>query len=161
LEACHRHLERWKVGCSQDDKACVRLLVQRTARISIRQRIIGSRPPIRSRTTSSRGNIGLRFQNARTRLDVSQQRYCVGKGYFFFFLPVFFFALAFLAFLAILPSTIPKLVQCKSFSTRTNVKYTTIAKLIPRVLNKVNGGHTRGWSRWATFFTMHRRDTWT
>jgi hypothetical protein len=77
----------------------------------------------------------------RTRLDVSQQRYCLSKGYFFFFLPVFFFALAFFAFLAMLPSTIPNLVQCKSFSTRTNVKYTTIAKLIPRVLNKVNGGH--------------------
>jgi hypothetical protein len=41
---------------------------------------------------------------------------CVGEGYFFFFLPVFFF-FAFLAFLAMLPSVIPKLVQCKSNST--------------------------------------------
>ena len=31
---------------------------------------------------------------------------CVGEGYFFFFLPVFFFA--FFAFLAMLPSMIPK-----------------------------------------------------
>ena len=46
----------------------------------------------------------------RTRFDVSQQRYsCLGEGYFFFFLPVFFFA--FFAFLAILPSGIPKLVE--------------------------------------------------
>jgi len=45
-----------------------------------------------------------------TRFDVSQQRYsCIGEGYFFFFLPVFFFA--FFAFLAILPSGIPKLVE--------------------------------------------------
>ena len=34
------------------------------------------------------------------------------NGYFFFFLAVFFFA--FFAFLAMLPSVIPKLVQCKS-----------------------------------------------
>ena len=41
-----------------------------------------------------------------TRFDVSQQRYlCIGEGYFFFFLPVFFFA--FFAFLAISPSAIP------------------------------------------------------
>jgi hypothetical protein len=43
----------------------------------------------------------------RTRLDVSQQGWCVGETYFFFFLPVFFFA--FFAFLAMVPSVIPKL----------------------------------------------------
>ena len=36
-----------------------------------------------------------------------------------------------------LPSAIPKLVQCKSTS-----EYTTIAKLIHRASKKVNGGHT-------------------
>jgi hypothetical protein len=37
---------------------------------------------------------------------VSQQRYCVSaKAYFFFFLPVFFFA--FFAFLAMVPSVVP------------------------------------------------------
>jgi hypothetical protein len=66
---------------------------------------------------------------------------CVGEGYFFFFLPVFFF-FAFFAFLAMLPSAIPKLVQCKSTSTCINTEYTTIAKLILRVSKKVNGGHT-------------------
>jgi len=87
--------------------------------------------------------IPARDVKARTRaLMCLSKGLCVGEGYFFFFLPVFFFAfLAFLAFLAMLPSTIPKLVQCKSTSTRTNVKYTTIAKLILRVLNKVNSGH--------------------
>jgi hypothetical protein len=40
-----------------------------------------------------------------TRLDVSQQRR--GETYFFF-LPVFFFAFAFFAFLAMLPSVIPQ-----------------------------------------------------
>jgi hypothetical protein len=51
-----------------------------------------------------------------TRLDVfSAKVLFVSEGYFFFFLPVFFFA--FFAFLAILPSAIPKLVQCKSTST--------------------------------------------
>jgi hypothetical protein len=70
--------------------------------------------------------------------DVSQQVLCV-EGYFFFFLPVFFFA--FFAFLAILPSAIPKLVQCKSTSTCMNSKYTKISKLILRASNKVNGGH--------------------
>src|SRR5271163_2294718 len=40
-----------------------------------------------------------------TRLDVSQQ----GRGEtYFFFLPVFFFAFAFFAFLAMLPSVIPQ-----------------------------------------------------
>jgi hypothetical protein len=75
------------------------------------------------------------------RLDVSQQRLLrVDERYFFFFLPVFFFA--FFAFLAMLPSTIPKLVQCKSTSTCRNTEYTTIAKLILRASKKVNGGHT-------------------
>ena len=50
-----------------------------------------------------------------TRLDVSQKVLRVGDGYFFFFLPVVFFAFfAFFAFLATLPSTIPRLIQCKS-----------------------------------------------
>ena len=35
------------------------------------------------------------------------------NGYFFFFLAVFFF-FAFFAFLAMLPSVVPKLAQCKS-----------------------------------------------
>jgi hypothetical protein len=61
------------------------------------------------------------------------------KGYFFFFLTVFFFA--FFAFLAMLPSTIPELVQCRSTSTCTNIEYTTIAELILRASKKVNGGH--------------------
>jgi hypothetical protein len=65
------------------------------------------------------------------------------EGYFFFFLPVFF-AFAFFAFLAMLPSTIPKVVQCKSTSTRTNIEYTTIADLILRASKKVNGGHAVG-----------------
>jgi hypothetical protein len=64
----------------------------------------------------------------------------VDKGYFFFFLPVFFFA--FFAFLAMLPSAIPKLVQCKSTSTCRNTEYTTFANLILRASKKVNGGHT-------------------
>jgi hypothetical protein len=52
-----------------------------------------------------------RYQSARTRLDVSRHRFYVGEGYFFFFLPVFFFAFfAFFAFLAMLPSAIPKLL---------------------------------------------------
>ena len=51
----------------------------------------------------------------RTRLDVSQKVLRVGDRYFFFFLPVVFFAFfAFFAFLATLPSAIPRLVQCKS-----------------------------------------------
>jgi hypothetical protein len=45
---------------------------------------------------------------SRTRLDVSQQKYSVSaKAYFFFFLAVFFFA--FFAFLAMVPSVVPKL----------------------------------------------------
>jgi hypothetical protein len=76
----------------------------------------------------------------RTRLDVYQKVLCVGEGYFFFFLPVFFFA--FFAFLAMLPSAIPKLVQCKSTSTCRNIEYTTIEKLILRASKKVNGGRT-------------------
>src|SRR5262249_12240420 len=37
---------------------------------------------------------------------------CLSNSYFFFFLPVFFFAFfAFLAFLAMFPSTIPKLLN--------------------------------------------------
>ena len=42
-----------------------------------------------------------------------------------------------------LPSAIPKLVQCKSTSTCINTEYTTIAKLILCASNKVNGGHTK------------------
>jgi len=41
-----------------------------------------------------------------------------------------------------LPSAIPKLVQCKSTSTCINTEYTTIEKLIRRASKKVNGGHT-------------------
>lgn len=70
---------------------------------------------------------------------------CIGESYFFFFLPVFFFA--FFAFLAMLmPSVIPKLAQRKS--TCTNIGYTLIAKLILSASNKVNGSHTtaREWS---------------
>ena len=40
---------------------------------------------------------------------VSAKGLCVGEGYFFFFLPVFFFA--FFAFLAMLPSAIPDSMQ--------------------------------------------------
>ena len=76
-----------------------------------------------------------------TRLDVLQQRVLCVEGYFFFFLPVFFFA--FFAFLAISPSAIQVLVQCKSTSTCTNTEYTTIAKLILRASNKVNGSALR------------------
>jgi hypothetical protein len=36
------------------------------------------------------------------------------RDYFFFFLAVFFFAFAFFAFLAMLPSNVPQLVQCKA-----------------------------------------------
>jgi hypothetical protein len=74
---------------------------------------------------------------AHRALTYPKQRNCVGEGYFFFFLPVFFFA--FFAFLAMVPSGVPKLVQCKSTSTCINTKYTTIAKLILRASNKVNG----------------------
>jgi hypothetical protein len=66
---------------------------------------------------------------------------CFSKGmekpYFFFFLPVFFFA--FFAFLAISPSVIPLLSSMQSTSTCINIKYTTFAKLILRASNKVNG----------------------
>src|SRR5271154_4085542 len=48
-----------------------------------------------------------------------------------------------------LPSAIPKLVQCKSTSTCMNTEYTTIAKLILRASNKVNGGHTVAHCGWA------------
>jgi len=54
----------------------------------------------------NRGNVSLAMAKPRARLDVSQQG-CVGETYFFFFLPVFFFA--FFAFLAKVPSVIPKL----------------------------------------------------
>jgi hypothetical protein len=82
---------------------------------------------------------------------------CVGEDYFFFFLPVFFFA--FFAFLAMLPSVIPKLVQCKSTSTRINTEYTTIAKLIRRASKKVNGGHTVALYGRRSALMMCRRDT--
>jgi len=75
----------------------------------------------------------------RTRLDVSQLL-CVGEDYFFFFLPVFFAFFAFLAFLAMLPSTVLKLVQCRSTSTCISTEYTTIAELILCASKKVNGG---------------------
>jgi hypothetical protein len=102
----------------------------------------------------------LAMSKPRTRLDVSQQRYCVSaKAYFFFFLPVFFFA-AFFAFLAMLPSAIPKLVQCKSTSTCTNTEYTTIAKLILRASKKVNGGHTQRAAGRRASLTMRQRETW-
>jgi len=60
------------------------------------------------------------------------------RGYFAFFLAVFFAFFAFFAFLAMLPS-IPKLVQCKSSTDVQMIAYTTIAKLILRASNKVNG----------------------
>jgi hypothetical protein len=78
---------------------------------------------------------------------------CAGEGYFFFFLPVAFFAFfAFFAFLAMLPSMIPRLIQCKSTSTCINIEYTTIAKLILRASKKVNGGHTAARCEWANLF---------
>jgi hypothetical protein len=87
---------------------------------------------------------------------------CIGEGYFFFFLPVAFFAFfAFFAFLATLPSMIPRLIQCKSTSTCINIEYTTIAKLILRGSKKVNGGRTVARCKWPTSFTRPQRDTWT
>ena len=79
-----------------------------------------------------------------TRLDVSQKVLRVGDGYFFFFLPVVFFAFfAFFAFLATLPSTIPRFrFNASRPSTCIDTEYTTIAKLILRASKKVNGGHT-------------------
>jgi hypothetical protein len=48
------------------------------------------------------------LSQSRSRLDVSQRKYCTSaKAYFFFFLAVFFFAFAFLAFLAMVPSVVP------------------------------------------------------
>ena len=55
-------------------------------------------------------------QAKRARLDVFQLDGSSRKllrDYFFFFLAVFFFAFAFFAFLAMLPSNVPLLVQCK------------------------------------------------
>lgn len=80
----------------------------------------------------------------RTRLDVSQKVLGVGDGYFFFFLPVVFFAFfAFFAFLATLPSAIPRIwFNASRPSTCINTEYTTIAKLILRDSKKVNGSHT-------------------
>jgi hypothetical protein len=72
---------------------------------------------------------------------------CVGEGYFFFFLPVFFF-FAFLAFLAMLPSVIPKLFNA-SRTRHAKTEYTTIAKLILRASKKVNGGHAVARCGWA------------
>jgi hypothetical protein len=89
-------------------------------------------------------------------LNVSAKVLCVGEGYFFFFLPVFFFA--FFAFLAMLPSAIPKLVQCKSTSTCISTEYTTITKLILRASKKVNGDHTTARCEWTTSLKMLRRD---
>src|SRR5216683_1075657 len=48
-----------------------------------------------------------RWQSARALMCLSKGS-PVGETYFFFFLPVFFFAFAFFAFLAMLPSVIPK-----------------------------------------------------
>ncbi len=72
---------------------------------------------------------------SRTRLDVSQKS-SVGKTYFFFFLPVFF-AFAFFAFLAMLPSVVPCFNASRG-STCMDTTYTTIAELIPRASKKVN-----------------------
>ena len=60
------------------------------------------------------------------------------NGYFFFFLAVFF-ALAFFAFLAMLPSVIPKFAASRPSTCRVS-EYTTITNLIPRVSKKVNDG---------------------
>ena len=56
--------------------------------------------------------ISLATAKPRTRIDVSSKVLYVGERYFFFFLPIFF--LAFFAFLAMLPSTSPEFIQCKS-----------------------------------------------
>jgi hypothetical protein len=101
-------------------------------------------------------HIGSRCQSRARALNVSAKVLCVGEGYFFFFLPVFFFA--FFAFLAMLPSAIPKLVQCKSTSTCISTEYTTITKLILRASKKVNGDHTTARCEWTTSLTMLRRD---
>ena len=70
----------------------------------------------------------------------------------YFFTALFAFFFAFFAFLAMLPSAIPKLVQCKSTSTCINTEYTTITKLILRASKKVNGGHTVARCGWANLF---------
>ena len=91
----------------------------------------------------------------RTRLDVSQKVLGVGDGYFFFFLPVVFFA--FLRFLSHVALRNPKIwFNASRPSTCINTEYTTIAKLILRASKKVNGGHTVRVS-----LTIRRRDTWT
>jgi hypothetical protein len=60
------------------------------------------------------------------------------RGYFFFFFADFFFA--FFAFLAMLPSVIPKSsLDASRESTCMRLDYTTIAKLILLASNKVNG----------------------
>jgi hypothetical protein len=92
-----------------------------------------------SLTTSNRGNIGSRSA-AHAPWCASAKIPCVGEGYFFF-LPVFFFA--FFAFLAMLPSATPKLVQCKSTSTCIDLEYTTIAKLTVHASKKVDAGHIK------------------
>ena len=97
-------------------------------------------------------HIGSRCQSRARALNVSAKVLCVGEGYFFFFLPVFFFA--FFAFLAMLPSAIPKLVQCKSTSTCISTEYTTITNLILRASKKVNGDHTTARCEWTTSLTM-------
>jgi hypothetical protein len=60
------------------------------------------------------------------------------RGYFFFFFADFFFA--FFAFLAMLPSVIPKSsLDASRESTCICLDYTTIAKLILLASNRVNG----------------------
>jgi hypothetical protein len=92
-----------------------------------------------------------------TRLDVSQKVLRVDDGYFFFFLPVVFFAFfAFFAFLATLPSTIPRLIQCKSilgmhrYRVHHNCKIDTA---------RFEEGKRRSHRRVS--LTIRRRDTWT
>ena len=99
--------------------------------------------------------ISARESAAHAHWCVSAKIPCVGEGYFFF-LPVFFFA--FFAFLAMLPSATPKVVQCKSTSTCINIEYTTIAKLTVHASKKVNGGHAKRLSAKRSSLTPWRRD---
>ena len=75
--------------------------------------------------------------------------------YFFFFLAVFlavFFA--FFAFLAMLPSVIPKVASMQvGYRRALNSQYTTIAKLILRPSKRVNDRHT------VTTWTTPSRET--
>src|ERR1700730_9615613 len=81
------------------------------------------------------------------------------NGYFFFFLAVFlavFFA--FLAFLAMLPSVIPKVDSMQAAYRRAWISdYTIIAKLIPRASNRVNDRRTVA----TCERTKPSRDAWT